>query len=110
MELLLGIEPLTALLVGVGALILVPVVSAVGNTVGKDSNLAESVSQSARDLTKNALAVGIEAVENAKTAMTQAQESFQDILFEAKLEQLAKKSAAQNGQTAEPREVTIISE
>ncbi len=105
MEFLLAIEPLTALVVAAGVVIIAPLVS----VLGKDSNLVESVSQSARDFTKNALAVGMEATENAQTAIAQAQESFQDIVAEAKAEQLAKKSA-ENAEKVEPHEVTIVSE
>lgn len=55
--LLLGMEPLTALVVGVGAVIIAPVVKAAGSAVG-DSNLSESLSESAREVTKKGFVMG----------------------------------------------------
>jgi len=105
MDILLGIEPLTALVVAASAVILAPVVSALGNTLG-NSNLVESISQSARNVTKDALVFGIEVIENTQTAIAEAQESFQDIVNEAKSEYTSKKAA----EKVERREVTIVTE
>ncbi len=104
--LLLGFEPLTALAVGVGAVVLAPVVGAVGAAVGNDK-LVESFTESTRDLTKKTLVVGLEAFENAQTVFAEAQESFRDILADAKAEQSAKHAAAEK---TEPHEVEIVSE
>jgi uncharacterized protein with PhoU and TrkA domain len=105
MDFLLGIEPLTALVVAAGAVVLAPVVSLLGNTLG-NSSLGQSISQSARDVTKDALVFGIEVIENTQTAIAEAQESFQDIVAEAKSEYASKK----NAEKVEPREVTIVTE
>jgi hypothetical protein len=104
--LLLGIEPLTALAVGVGAVVLAPVVSAVGTAVG-DEKLVESFSASARDLTKKSLMLGFEAFENAQGVFAEAQESFRDIVADAKAEQVAKHAQAEQKQ---PQEVEIVSD
>ncbi len=105
MDLLLGIEPLTVLVVAASAAILAPIVSVLGNTLG-NSDLGESISKSARDVTKDTLVFGIGVLENTQTAIAEAQESFQDILSEAKSEYTSKKHA----EKIEPREVTIITE
>jgi hypothetical protein len=105
MDLLFGIEPLTALVVAAGAVVLAPVVNVLGNTFA-NSNLSESISQSARNATKDALVFGIEVIENTQNAIAQAQESFQDIVAEAKSEYASKKAA----EKVEPREITIVNE
>jgi len=104
--LLLGIEPLTALAVGLGAVVLAPVASAVGHAVG-DEKLVESFSESARDLTKKTLVLGLAAFENAQGVFAEAQESFRDIVAEAKADQAAKQT---NAEHTEPHEVEIVSE
>jgi hypothetical protein len=105
--LLLGLEPVTALAVGLGAVILAPVVSAVGSAAGVDSNkLGEAVSESARELTKNSLVWGIEALENAQATYAQAEESFRDLVADAMTEHKIKKTEEKK----EPRDVEILSE
>ena len=105
MDLLFGIEPLTALVVAASAAILAPVVSVLGNTLA-NSNLVESISQSARSVTKDTFVFGMEVIENTQTAIAEAQESFQDILDEAKSEYVSKKTT----EKIERREVTIVNE
>jgi hypothetical protein len=105
--LLLGLEPITALAVGVGAVILAPVVNAVGSALGEDSSKRESLSEAAREWTKNGLVWGFEAVENAQTIFAQAEESFKDLVSDAKVEYMMKKS---NSQTVEPHQVEIVSD
>lgn len=107
--LFLGLEPVTALAVGVGAIVLAPFVGIVTKAV-KDQNLSQSVSDSARDVTKNTLVWTFEVYENAQSAFTEAGESFRVLIDNAKDEHLAKKAAAENnGANIEPRNVEIVS-
>lgn len=106
--LLLGIEPITALAVGVSAVILAPVVNAVGSALGEDSTSKhESLSAAAREWTKNGLVWGFEAVENAQAIFAQAEESFKDLVSDAQVEYMMKKS---NAETAEPHKIEIVSD
>jgi len=107
MEWLLGLEPLTALTVGVGAVILAPIVSAVSSTIGQDPNkIGEQVSTSAREWTKDALVMGFEAIENMQAFYAEAEESFKDLVSDAKVERLVKK---EKPAPVEPREINIVS-
>ena len=90
MELLFGLEPLTALAIGVGALVLAPVLTAVEATVGK------SLSESSKDLAKNSLTWSFDALDKTQTFFHEVGESFQDLVAEAKAEQLANKVKAEN--------------
>lgn len=104
--LLLGLEPVTALAVGLGAVILVPVVNAVGSAMGVEpEKLGESLSESAREATKNGLIWGLEALENAQTTYAQAEESFRDLVADAMTEHKIKKSQ----KPVEPHEIEIVS-
>ncbi len=103
--LFLGLEPLTALAVGLGALALAPVVTSVGKVMGQE-DLGEPLAKSAREQTKKAMVWGLEAVENAQTAFAEAEESFRDLVADAQAERKVKKAQAH----AEPREVEIVSE
>lgn len=105
--LLLGLEPLTALAIGVGTVIISPVVDAVSKATGQDSKLSESVSQSAREFAKNTIIFGLEAFETAQTTVAEAEESFRDLVADAKTERTLKKSEAEK---VTPREVEIVSE
>jgi hypothetical protein len=108
MEWLLGLEPLTALTVGVGAVILAPVVNAIGHVTGQDSNkLGEAVSTSAREWTKDVIVMGFEAMENVQAFYAEAEESFKDLVSDAKVEHMAKKGTPES---VEGREVEIVSE
>ncbi len=106
--LLLGLEPVTALTVGIAAVVLTPVVNAVGGAMG-NSNLGESLSESAREVTKQGLVWGFEALENAKAVSAHAEEVFKDILADAKLEHLEKKSQSVTSD-AQPQEIEIVSQ
>lgn len=105
--LLFGLEPLTALAIGVGAVMLAPVVDGVGKAIGQDPKMGEAVSESARENTKKALVWGFEAFENVQSVFAEAEESFRDLLADAKTEYNGKKSAKER---VEPREVEIVSE
>ncbi len=116
--LLLGLEPLTALAVGVSAVILAPVVAGtahvVTNAIGKDQKLSESlqdasknVSDTARNAVKGTIVWGFETLENAQAVFAEAEESFRDLVADAKNEYSAKKSGTELG---DPREVEIVSE
>ena len=104
--LFLGLEPLTALAVGLGAVVLVPVVDAVGKAVGQQ-DLSAPLAETAREKTKEALVWGIEAFEKAQVAFAEAEESFRDLVADAKAESAAKKVASE---PLTPREVEIVSE
>lgn len=71
---LLGFEPLAALAVGVGALVLAPVIASVG----------EPVSDAGNKVAKAGLVWGMEIVDNAQTFFAQAGESFQDLVAKSK--------------------------
>lgn len=103
--LLLGLEPLTALAIGVGALALAPVVTTVGKAMGHE-NLGEPLAESAKEHTKKAMVWGLDALENVQSSFAEAEESFRDLVADAQAERTAKK--AHN--SAEPREVEIVSE
>ncbi len=104
--LLLGIEPLTALAVGAGAAILVPVVDALGSAMGQNK-LSDTVSESAKELTKNGLVWGFEVWENAQASFAEAEESFRDLVADAKTEHMVKKAKADH---VRPHEVEIVSD
>ncbi len=104
--LLLGIEPLTALAVGVGAVVMVPVVDAVGKAMGQE-NLAAPLVDSAKENTKKAIVWGLDVFESAQSAFAEAEESFRDLVADAKAEHATQKAAADR---VEPREVEIVSE
>ncbi len=111
--LLLGLEPLTALAVGVSAMVLVPAVSAVGKVTGHD-DLAEPLAGVAKENTKKALVWGMEMFDTAHEAFAEAEESFRDLVADAKAEYTAKKSEASPTPTptpspTPPREVEIAS-
>lgn len=114
--LLLGLEPLTALAVGVGAVILVPVVTSVGSALGgndsnsnSNSNLTESLTESTKDFTKKGLVWGFEALENVQTIFSEAEESFRDLLADAKTEHLQKKNQSES-ENSKPHNIEIVTE
>jgi hypothetical protein len=111
--LFLGLEPIAALAVGIGAIMLAPLVSVVTKAVNQDQNLSQSLSDSVRDVTKNTLVWGFEALENAQTIFSEAGESCRDLVADAKSEHLARKTALDNAvsaQNTEPRTVEIVSD
>jgi hypothetical protein len=104
-----GLEPVAALAVGVGAIVLAPFVGIVTKAV-KDQNLSQSVADSAREVTKNTFIWGFETYENAQLAFTEAGESFRGLIEDAKTEHVARKTAAENAAAnIEPRNVEIVS-
>ncbi len=105
--LLLGLEPVTALAVGIGAVVLAPIITAVGSAMG-DSHLNESLSESARELTKKGLVLGFEAVEKAQATFAQAEEAFRDLVADAKLEHIVKQSHS-DPDTGKHQEIEIVS-
>lgn len=109
--LLLGLEPVTALAVGLGAVILTPIVGAVGGALGKDSsNLNESLTEGVREVTKKGIVWGFEVIDNAQTIFSEAEESFRDLLADAKTEHLLNKNHSENGDKRQPQEVEIVEE
>ncbi len=124
---LFGIEPVTALVVGVGALLLVPVVGAVGAAIapsdqesaaerGADSRVANpvtqavnSASESIHDLAKNTVVWSLGVVEEAQAAFAETSQSFQDLVAEAKAEYENRKAESPTaGETASPKAVEIV--
>lgn len=103
--LFLGLEPLAALAVGIGALALAPVVGIVGKVMGHDK-LGEPLAESAKENTKKAMVWGLDTIENVQSAFAEAEESFRDLVADAQAERVAKKAP----NYAEPREVEIVSE
>jgi hypothetical protein len=96
--LLLGLEPVTAITVGVGALVLAPVVGAIDAATG--GNLTES----ARSAAKTGMVFAFQAFDKAQHSFAEASESFQDLVAEARSEMTTSKNGSED--TA-PREVTI---
>jgi hypothetical protein len=106
--LLFGIEPLAALAVGIGAIVFIPIVEALGSAIGTDSHKwGESLSESARKVTKDSLVWGLETVDNAQSTFAEIEESFQDLLAEARAEHTLKKSGSEK---AEPRAIEVVAE
>ncbi len=97
--LLLGLEPLTVLALGVGAVAVAPVVGAV------DSMTGHNLTEQARNAAKSGLMWAFETYEKAQTAVAEASESFQDLVAEARAEMIEKK--VNTSRPEEPREVTI---
>ncbi len=96
--LLLGIEPMTALAAGVGAVLLAPLVDVISDLVKDDEKVkdaGESVSNSAREATKDVMVWGLDVVENIQSSFAEAQESFNDLLAEAKEEHRATRTKSQ---------------
>ncbi len=106
--LLLGLEPVTALAVGIGAVVLAPVVTAVGSAMG-NSHLSESLSETTRELTKKGLVLGFEAVEKAQATYAQAEEAFRDLVADAKLEHVVKQSQTQT-EITNPQDIEIVAQ
>jgi hypothetical protein len=96
--LLLGLEPMTAAVIGVSALVLAPVIGAV------DAATGHNLTDSARTTAKTGLIWAFQAFDKAQSTVAEAGESFQDLMAEAK----ADMRASNNGVSeASPREVTI---
>ena len=108
--LFLALEPLAALAIGAGAVVAIPAIDAIGNALGKETKLSESLAESTKEFTKKALVFGIETLETALIAYAEAEESFRDLVADAKAEHLAKKASESSGSQEAPREVEIVSE
>jgi len=102
--LLLGLEPMTALAVGVGALVLAPVIGVAGNLAGKDTAVGDSLSESSRSLAKAGLIWSFDILDKTQSFFAEAAESFQDLVAEAKTDQTIAKSRAE---TRAPQDVTL---
>lgn len=97
--LLLGLEPITALTVGIGALVLVPAISAVNSLTGN------SLSDSAKSAAKGGLIFAFDAFDKAQSFVAETGESIQDLISEAK----ADRNQPKNGIAEHPaREVMIV--
>ncbi len=96
--LLLGLEPVTALTIGVGALLVAPVVGAI------DSMTGGTASEGTRNIAKTGLVWAFEAFDKVQHTVAETSESVQDLIAEAKSEMHESKNGSED--TA-PREVTI---
>jgi hypothetical protein len=96
--LLLGLEPMTAAIIGVGALAIAPIIGAVDAVTGRN------LSDSARSTAKSGLVWAFQAFDKVQASAAEASESFQDLIAEAKSD-----LRSSNNGTSEvaPREVTI---
>lgn len=103
--LLLGLEPLTAAGIGLGALALAPVVGAVGSAMGSDSAAGNSLSESSRSLAKTGLVWAIETYDKTQNFFAETSESFQDLVAEAKTDMKGSKSKTE--QNSVPHHVEI---
>ena len=83
--LLFGVEPVTALALGVAAVILTPVLKEIGSAM-KSSELGKSVSESAKDIAKESLVLGMGAIDNLQFAYSQGQGTVRDVVVDATLE------------------------
>jgi len=122
-SLLFGIEPLTALVVGIGAILLAPAIGAVSSMMGKqdqEESTAESTENpvtqtfnsagdTAKGFAKDAIVWGMDVAENIQTTFAEASESFQDFVAEAKADYETKKAERQAADTTtQPRRVEIV--
>jgi hypothetical protein len=115
-SLLFEIEPLTALAIGVGAILLGPLVGAVGATASKtaensaapsDNSVGQAidaVGETARGIAKGAVVWSLGIAEGVQTSLAEVNESWQDLVAEAKAEHEAKKQPAT---LIHPRQVEI---
>jgi hypothetical protein len=98
--LLLGVEPVAAIGVGIAALVLAPVIGALGNPeVGK------SLANSGRDLTKSGIKWGLETFEKVQETVAEAGESWNDLVAEAQAEV---KNAKNSAKPDAPTEIEIV--
>lgn len=104
--LLLGLEPLTALGIGVGSLVLAPVVGVVGSAMGSNSELGNSLSESSRSLAKTGVGWALDTYDKTQTFFAETGESFQDLVAEAKNDMKNTKST-QAEQNSSPHQVEI---
>ena len=96
--LLLGLEPVTALTIGVGALLIAPVVGAL------DSMTGGNASEGTRNIAKTGLVWAFEAFDKVQHTVAETSESFQDLVAEAKSEMHDSKNGSES---SAPREVSI---
>lgn len=113
--LLLGLEPLTALTIGIGALAIAPVAGAIGSAMGSKSEAGNSLSESSRNLAKSGLVSVFDAFDKTQKVFAEAGESFQDLVAEARNDLNNSRSnehtnGKSNGVDNSPHQVTIVSE
>ncbi len=94
--LLFGLEPVVAATIGLGALVLAPVIGAIDNATNNQ------LSESTRSAAKSGLVFAFQAYDQVQASAAQVGESLQDLIAEAKAE------TAHNPQSdSSPREVII---
>ncbi len=94
LELLFFEEPLAALAIGVGALVIAPILGVAGTVAGKDTAVGESLSESSKNLAKAGILWGMDIFDKTQSAVAEAGESFQDLVAEAKADRAAAKAKA----------------
>ena len=90
--LLFGLEPITALAVGAGALVL----GGVGVVAGKDTAVGSSLEESSRNLAKAGLIWSFDVFDKTQSFVAEAAESFQDLVAEAKADQAVSRAKTEN--------------
>ncbi len=121
--LLLEIEPITALAVGLGVILLAPVLGVAGSALkqqGQDmaqsaddpvAHAVSSVGDTTRGFAKDAMVWGLEVIEGVQTTLAEANESFQDFIAEAKAEHENRKTERQAAKmSTTPINVEIVGE
>ncbi len=88
--LLLGLEPLTALAIGLGALVLAPVIATTESAVGG------AIAELSKNLAKTGLIWSFDAFNNLQIFVAEAGESFQDLVAEARADQAVAKAKAED--------------
>jgi hypothetical protein len=121
-SLLFGIEPVTALVVGVGAVLLAPVIGSVGSNLTQKeqesssetrdnpiNQAVNSVGESAREFAKGAVVWGLGVFDGVQEVFAETSESFQDLMAEARVEYEAHKAERPASQaTVQPHNVEIL--
>ncbi len=98
-------EPLAALAVGVGALVIAPVLGVAGTLVGKDTPVGDSLSESSKNLAKAGVIWGMDVMDKTQSFFAEAGESFQDLVAEASADRATAKAKAET--RVPPHEVVI---
>ncbi|MBV9387236.1 MAG: DUF5132 domain-containing protein [Chroococcidiopsidaceae cyanobacterium CP_BM_ER_R8_30] len=104
LELLFFEQPLTALAVVAGAVVVAPILGAAGTLAGKDTAVGESLSESSRNLAKAGIIWGMDILDKTQGVVAEAGESFQDLVAEARADRATAKTKTPH---TPPQGVTI---
>ncbi len=100
--LLLGVEPMVALGLGLAALLVAPLVGALGNT-----EAGQSLVDSGRSMTKHGIRIGVETFNKVQETLAEVGESWNDLVAEAKAEVKVERNAAKAEQA---RRIEIVTD